>query len=509
MPSWPCCRDSDEVYASANLNVAGGVGLNGFTTLSFTPFNVLIDPTVTPGPESNVDEVIWDVVQTGIGFAGMIPIVGIAFDVGNAALYAARGKMDEAAMSLVSAIPIGGDLAGAANLARKTAKLVARHTAQNAVAQGVGVAVSRATGGDREFSFGQVAAAGITGGLGAKLSAAGGRAVNASRSVVTRTAALSAGYAGFSFVGSAAQQFIDNGTVDWGQAAQEAAIAGISAALGQAAFDKTCFAADTPMIARNEQGWKRADEVQIDDYLASRDEHDPEAPVVWNRVEEVFVAQGEIWELEWQDRTIRTTAEHPFYVYKLGWTPARELQPGQLLATMDGRYLPLITLASTVKTETVYNFRIAEGHTYFVGTPEWNSALWAHNRCNAWKGYEDGIAGLYGGKQAFKSRTFYTDTGNIRVADRRTVVGGLDTSIEAKHVSNWSKSIHNPNSVVGSKRFAQNAQAKLVGQARDYLDNFDQVIYHSNSVDFIAHYTARFQSEGLDMSRIKFIHTPS
>jgi len=74
----------------------------------------------------------------------------------------------------------------------------------------------------------------------------------------------------------------------------------LGGALGQAAYDKTCFAADTPLIARHEQGWRRADEIRVDDYLASRDEHDPLAPVVWNRVEEVFVAQGEIWELEWQ-----------------------------------------------------------------------------------------------------------------------------------------------------------------------------------------------------------------
>src|SRR5581483_3096131 len=29
--------------------------------------------------------------------------------------------------------------------------------------------------------------------------------------------------------------------------------------------------------------------------------------------------------------------------------------------------------------ETVYNLRVADYHTYFVGAPEWGFAVWAHN----------------------------------------------------------------------------------------------------------------------------------
>ncbi|MGC3967440.1 MAG: polymorphic toxin-type HINT domain-containing protein [Pirellulales bacterium] len=207
------------------------------------------------------------------------------------------------------------------------------------------------------------------------------------RNAVARTAVLAAGSGAAAALGNATSQL---GAMyagrqeefDWLQAGVNFAGGALGGALGQAAYDKTCFAAETPMVAQCDAGWKRADEVRADDYLASRDEHDPNAPVVWNRVEEVFIAQGEIWELRWQDRTVRTTAEHPFYVFELGWTPAHELKPGMLLATMDGRYLPLEAIASTGRSETVYNFRVAEGHTYFVGTPQWNAALWAHNRCN-------------------------------------------------------------------------------------------------------------------------------
>jgi hypothetical protein len=31
--------------------------------------------------------------------------------------------------------------------------------------------------------------------------------------------------------------------------------------------------------------------------------------------------------------------------------------------------------------ETVYNVRIAEWHTYFVGCDEWGFSIWAHNAC--------------------------------------------------------------------------------------------------------------------------------
>ncbi|MGC3967434.1 MAG: polymorphic toxin-type HINT domain-containing protein [Pirellulales bacterium] len=178
------------------------------------------------------------------------------------------------------------------------------------------------------------------------------------------------------------------------------------------------------MVAQCAAGWKRADDVRADDYLASRDEHDPNAPVVWNRVEEVFIAQGEIWELRWQDRTVRTTAEHPFYVFELGWTPARELKPGMLLATYDGRYLPLEAIASTGRTETVYNFRIAEGHTYFVGTPQWNAALWVHNACR-----------LSPGKQLLQSAK------GARASLRRAL-GGVSPGQQAHHIIPWELRNH-------------------------------------------------------------------
>jgi len=91
------------------------------------------------------------------------------------------------------------------------------------------------------------------------------------------------------------------------------------------------------------------------------------------------VRQAIVWELRVGDRTIGTTAEHPFYVHERGWTAAGELEAGDLLATGDGRWIAVEACYNTGRFETVYNFRIADHHTYFVEGGEWGFAVWVHN----------------------------------------------------------------------------------------------------------------------------------
>ena len=335
-----------------------------------------------------------DVFQGVMSAGGVIPGFGAIFDLANTAIYFGRGKTADGWISLASAVPGFGDLFALGRGVKTAATIgitlrqVARATALSLASNYAEQRAKMAFGRQQEFEWEQSAGAMVSA-MTLGFSTVGiGRWMEASKSPVLRAAVMGSGTGVSGALGDATTQFgaIASGRQDSYNALQGGiAFAGgaISGLAGNMAgvFDKTCFSGEMPMIARNDQGWKRADEVQANDYLASRDEHDPEAPVVWNRVEEVFVAQGEIWELEWNGRTIRTTAEHPFYVRELGWTPARELKPGQLLATMDGRYLPLTALVSTGKIETVYNFRIAQGHTYFVGMSEWAAALWAHNAC--------------------------------------------------------------------------------------------------------------------------------
>jgi len=76
---------------------------------------------------------------------------------------------------------------------------------------------------------------------------------------------------------------------------------------------------------------------------------------------------------------IRTTPEHPFWVRGRGWVPAGELKLGELLSSHDGQWVAVEDLLDTGEWETVYNLRVADYHTYFVGSREWQFSAWAHN----------------------------------------------------------------------------------------------------------------------------------
>jgi hypothetical protein len=92
---------------------------------------------------------------------------------------------------------------------------------------------------------------------------------------------------------------------------------------------------------------------------------------------------------------IRTSAEHPLYVQGKGWTAAAMLAPGDLFRSHDGCWNPVESISLTGEMATVYNMRIAEYHTCFVGSAEWGFSVWGHNACNSakpeWSTYPSGV----------------------------------------------------------------------------------------------------------------------
>ena len=77
---------------------------------------------------------------------------------------------------------------------------------------------------------------------------------------------------------------------------------------------------------------------------------------------------------------ITTTPDHPFRVGDI-WISAKDLRAGDLLTLADGtkaaiEKIPTETLTEPVK---VYNFEVADFHTYYVG----NSQVLVHNDCSA------------------------------------------------------------------------------------------------------------------------------
>jgi len=96
-------------------------------------------------------------------------------------------------------------------------------------------------------------------------------------------------------------------------------------------------------------------------------------------VEEVFQRVSPLIELRVGGRAIKTTVEHPFYVEGKSWIKAAALSPGDLLRSHDGRSITLESISPTEGIAEVYNLRIAEYHTYFVGSDGWGFDVWAHN----------------------------------------------------------------------------------------------------------------------------------
>ncbi|MEM8864636.1 MAG: polymorphic toxin-type HINT domain-containing protein [Planctomycetota bacterium] len=144
-----------------------------------------------------------------------------------------------------------------------------------------------------------------------------------------------------------------------------------------------CFPAGTPVLTP--AGPRAIEDLRAGDLVLSRDEawtgdgDDGTAAPEPKRIEEHFVREGELWDLHIADEVITATPEHPFFVREKGWTPAGELEPGDLLSTDAGKWLPLDKLVNTGRTTTVYNLRVADYATYFVTPPSHAYGVWVHN----------------------------------------------------------------------------------------------------------------------------------
>ena len=126
------------------------------------------------------------------------------------------------------------------------------------------------------------------------------------------------------------------------------------------------------------------EEIQEGDWVLARSEFDPQGPLELKRVEEKFVRTAAVMELVINGQTIKTTAEHPFYVpAQERFVPAGELQVGDLLVSSQGTLIPIESISQLNEITTVYNLRVADHHTYFVGGALWGWDVWVHNTYNA------------------------------------------------------------------------------------------------------------------------------
>jgi len=140
---------------------------------------------------------------------------------------------------------------------------------------------------------------------------------------------------------------------------------------------ENCFVAGTPLVTPF--GETFIDHFKVGDLILSRNQHDLEGVIEAKVVEEVFIRVGLVRSVQVNGRIIRTTAEHPIYVYGQGWKCVSELKQGDRLVSHNGRLVTVESISDAAEVQTVYNLRVADYHTYFVGSREWGFSVWAHN----------------------------------------------------------------------------------------------------------------------------------
>lgn len=148
----------------------------------------------------------------------------------------------------------------------------------------------------------------------------------------------------------------------------------INNVIDEAGLKGKCFVAGTLVLAVS--GLIPIENVRTGDKVYSFNAETQE--VSKKTVEETFVRESnELVHVTVKGETISATPDHPFYVSKKGFVKAINLRAGDILWTVNGEYVVVEKvqheiLESPVK---VFNFRVADNHTYFVG----NNAVGVHN----------------------------------------------------------------------------------------------------------------------------------
>lgn len=159
------------------------------------------------------------------------------------------------------------------------------------------------------------------------------------------------------------------------------------------------------------------EDIEVGDLVLSMDEETGET--VTQPVTEVYVSEAEeLFRLELADgvgdfETLTTTAEHPFFALSgdtLRWTPAQELVVGQEVLSSSSGWLVVGSATRIQESALVYNFTVAETHTYFVG--EFEATV--HNTCPVPSGLIRGAAEARQAVPAGSLRNFSPARGSTR-----------------------------------------------------------------------------------------------
>lgn len=165
------------------------------------------------------------------------------------------------------------------------------------------------------------------------------------------------------------------------------------------AGDGNCFVAGTMVVT--EDGPRPIESIVAGTQVLSRDAEGD--AVDWKPVVRTFVHQTDrLVELTVGDpgspEIIDVTPTHRVYTKGRGWVEVAELVPGSdVLVDSRGGDVIVRALASIAADTTVYNFQVADFHTYYVG----QYSFWAHNAC-AFHPYDPNPNCLYCGLRPYE-----------------------------------------------------------------------------------------------------------
>jgi hypothetical protein len=139
-------------------------------------------------------------------------------------------------------------------------------------------------------------------------------------------------------------------------------------------------------VEQTERRTKPIEDVQIDDLVLARDEYGsgiaPQPVVRLFRSDSDHLRILTFQAADGSEQTLQTTDEHPFWVVgRDDYIEARHLQTGMVVVGPAGQAQ---TLTATDREEhpqgvPVYNFEVADAHTYFVSQDRTSRAILVHN----------------------------------------------------------------------------------------------------------------------------------
>ncbi len=141
-----------------------------------------------------------------------------------------------------------------------------------------------------------------------------------------------------------------------------------------------CFGAGTPIATST--GLRRIEDIKIGDLVLSYDLNtnsivsEPVTALIRNAPQPTYEVATK--SASGTTDFISVTAEHPWLMAPSHqWQGTKELHSGDLIQTAQGEKLSVISVKATGKIEQIFNFAVADTHTYLVGK---DHAV-VHNSC--------------------------------------------------------------------------------------------------------------------------------